>query len=69
MNLPSKVLIAYDYFPPIAEDLKKAFNRLNVSVEIFHSSDHEHWFYKKVIKRVNKLKKMLMYLHAIPSIA
>ncbi len=59
MNLPSKVLIAYDYFPPIAEDLKKAFNRLNVSVEIFYSSDHEHWFYKKVIKRINKLARNL----------
>ena len=59
MNHPSKVLIAYDYFPPIAEDLKLAFNRLNISVEIFHSSDHEHWFYKRVIRRINKLARNL----------
>lgn len=59
MSQPSKVLIAYDYFPPIAEDLKKAFNRLNISVEIFHSSDYEHWFYKNIIRRLNKLARNL----------
>lgn len=59
MRRPSKILIAYDHFPPIAEDLKSAFNRLNISVEIFHSSDHEHWFYKRVIRRINKLARNL----------
>lgn len=57
MRLPARILIAYDYFPPIAEDLKKAFERLNISVEIFYSADHEHWFYKKIIRRINKLAR------------
>jgi glycosyltransferase involved in cell wall biosynthesis len=59
MNIPSKILIAYDYFPPIAEDLKIAFGRLGIESEIFHSSDHEHWFYKKIIRRINKLARNL----------
>lgn len=57
MRYPSKILIAYDHFPPIAEDLKSAFNRLNIAVEIFYSSNHEHWFYKEVIRRINKLAR------------
>lgn len=59
MRLPARILIAYDYFPPIAEDLKKAFERLNISVEIFYSADYEHWFYKKIIRRINKLARNL----------
>lgn len=62
MGLPSRILIAYDYFPPIAEDLKKAFERLDISVEIFYSGDHEHWFYKKIIRRINKLARNLRFI-------
>ncbi len=59
MKIPSRILIVYDYFPPIAEDLKKAFGRLGIAAEIFHSSDHEHWFYKTIIRRTNKLARNL----------
>lgn len=59
ISTPSKILIAYDYFPPIAEDLKEAFGRLGIEVEVLHASDHEHWFYKKIIRRTNKLARNL----------
>ncbi len=59
MPTPSKILIAYDHFPPIAEDLKEAFVRLGIEVQILHASDHEHWFYKKIIRRTNKLARNL----------
>ncbi len=59
MKRPSKILIAYDYFPPIAEDLASAFHDMGIDTEVFYSSDHEHWFYKKIIRRVNKLARNL----------
>ncbi len=49
-----KVLIAYHRFPPIAEDLKKAFISLGVEAEVFCTTDYEHWFYHKVIRKVNR---------------
>ncbi len=49
-----KILIAYHRFPPIAEDLRKAFVSLGVDAEIFYTTDYEHWFYRKVIRKVNR---------------
>ena len=49
-----KVLIAYHRFPPIAEDLKKAFQSLGVDAEIFYTTDYEHWFYHRVIRKINR---------------
>ncbi|HEY5994985.1 MAG TPA: glycosyltransferase [Gallionellaceae bacterium] len=49
-----KVLIAYHRFPPIAEDLKKAFVSLGVEAEIFYTTDYEHWFYRRIIRKVNR---------------
>lgn len=49
-----KILLAYHRFPPIAEDLRKAFLRLGINVEIFYTTDHEHWFYHRVIRKINR---------------
>jgi spore maturation protein CgeB len=59
MNLPKKILIAYDEFPPIAYDLAEAFLRLGVETRLFLACRHEHWFYKHVIRRVNKQARNL----------
>ncbi|MFA5825600.1 MAG: glycosyltransferase [Gallionellaceae bacterium] len=49
-----KILIVYHRFPPIAEDLKNAFLRLGIDAEIFYTTDYEHWFYRRVIRNVNR---------------
>jgi len=49
-----KVLIAYHRFPPIADDLSVALRRLGLDVEVFYTTDFEHWFYHRVIKKVNR---------------
>lgn len=54
----NKILIVYHRFPPIAEDLKKAFVRLGLNVEIFYTTDYVHWFYRKVIRTVNRLARV-----------
>lgn len=59
MTLPNKILIAYDVFPPIAYDLAAAFQRLGIETRLFIASEHEHWFYKHAIKRLNKLARNL----------
>lgn len=59
MKPPSRILIAYDYFPPIAEDLALAFREMGIDTKVFYSSDHEHWFYRNIIKRLNKLARNL----------
>ncbi len=59
MNIPQKILIAYEPFPPIAFDLQEAFEQLGIETKLFIAPDYEHWFYKKVIKRVNKLVRNL----------
>ncbi len=59
INLPKKILLAYDNFPPIAYDLAAAFQRLGIETRLFIASEHEHWFYKQVIKRLNKLARNL----------
>ena len=50
----NKILVAYHRFPPIAEDLKNAFLRLGIEVEIFYTTDYEHWFYRRVIRNINR---------------
>lgn len=50
----NKVLIAYHRFPPIAEDLQRAFQSLGVDAEIFYTTDYEHWFYRRVIRKINR---------------
>lgn len=50
----NKILIVYHRFPPIAEDLKKAFLHLGVEVKIFYTTDHQHWFYRRVIRTINR---------------
>ncbi|MEI7842025.1 MAG: glycosyltransferase [Gallionellaceae bacterium] len=57
--MPQKVLLAYHRFPPIADDLKNAFERQGVKTEIFYTTDYEHWFYYQVIRRINKLARNL----------
>lgn len=52
--MPNKILIVYHRFPPIAEDLKKAFLSLGLDVEIFYTTDYEHWFYRRVIRKINR---------------
>jgi glycosyltransferase involved in cell wall biosynthesis len=49
-----RILLTYHRFPPIAEDLRQAFQSLGVEVEIFYTTDYEHWFYRKVIRKVNR---------------
>ena len=55
----NKILIAYHRFPPIAEDLKKAFQSLGVEAEIFYTTDYEHWFYHRVIRKINRRARNL----------
>jgi spore maturation protein CgeB len=52
-----KVLITYHRFPPIAEDLKHAFESLGVEAKICYTD--EHWFYRRVIRTVNRLARAL----------
>jgi glycosyltransferase involved in cell wall biosynthesis len=52
-----KILLVYHRFPPIAEDLKNAFLRLGCNIEIFYTTDYEHWFYRRVIRTVNRLAR------------
>ncbi len=59
MILPKKILLAYDKFPPIAYDLARAFSCLGIETRLFIASEHEHWFYKQVIKRLNKSARNL----------
>jgi len=49
-----KILIAYHRFPPIAKCLKDAFIHQGVECEIFYTTDYEHWFYRYVIRYLNK---------------
>lgn len=49
-----KILIVYHRFPSIAADLKKAFLRLGLNAEIFYTTDYEHWFYRRIIRKVNR---------------
>lgn len=55
----NKVLIAYHRFPPIAEDLKAAFQSIGVDAEIFYTTDYEHWFYHRVIRKINRYARNL----------
>lgn len=55
----NKVLIVYHRFPPIAPALKKAFMRLGIQAEIFCTTDYEHWFYHRVIRKVNRYARSL----------
>ncbi len=57
--MPKKILLAYCHFPPIAADLKKAFVRLGCDVEIFSTTDYEHWFYRRVIRTINRYARSL----------
>lgn len=50
----NKVLIVYHRFPPIAAALKKAFVRQGIQAEIFYTTDYEHWFYHRVIRKINR---------------
>ena len=59
INLPKKILLAYDSFPPIAYDLAAAFQRLGIETRLFIASEHEHWFYNQIIKRLNKIARNL----------
>lgn len=59
MSYPEKILISYLDFPPIAVELKEVFQKLGIQTELFLTSQNEHWFYKKVIKRINKLARNL----------
>jgi glycosyltransferase involved in cell wall biosynthesis len=54
-----KIMIVYHRFPPIAEDLKKAFVRLGLEVDIFYMDDHEHFFYHRIIRNVNRYARSL----------
>jgi spore maturation protein CgeB len=59
MNLPQKILIAYERFPPIAFDLREVLEQLGIQTKLFTAPDYEHWLYKKIIKRINKLASNL----------
>lgn len=56
---PRKVLIAYCHFPPIAQDLKRALVRQGCDVEIFYTTDYEHWFYRRVVRTINRYARVL----------
>lgn len=55
MNLPKKILIAYVRVPPIAFDLKEAFEGMGIEVRLFLASDVPvGFFHKKIIRRLNR---------------
>lgn len=54
-----KILISYHNFPPIAADLSVAFQHAGIQTRLFITDDNEHWFYRRVIKPVNKLARRL----------
>jgi glycosyltransferase involved in cell wall biosynthesis len=54
-----KVLIVYNRFPSIAEDLKQAFEHVGVRADIFYSTDYRSWFYQKIIRPINRLARSL----------
>lgn len=55
MNLPKKILIAYVRFPPIAFDLKEAFENMGVEVRLFLASDIPvSYFHKVFFKRLTR---------------
>lgn len=55
MNRPKKILIVYVRFPPIAFDLKDAFENMGIEVQLFLASDVPVGFvHKKIIRRLNR---------------
>lgn len=55
MKLPKKILIAYVAFPPIAVDLKEAFESMGVEVKLFLASDIPvSYFHKLFCKRFTR---------------
>ncbi len=54
-----KLLIVYHRAPPIAANLQKAFLRQGIQTEIFYTTDYEHWFYYRIIRRINRLAAQL----------
>ncbi len=55
MKLPKKILIAYVRFPPIAFELKEAFEAMGIEVSIFLASEVPVSFvHKKVFRRLTK---------------
>jgi len=59
MPQDKKILIVYNHFPPIAEDLKLAFSNVGIQADIFYSTDYQSWFYKKMIRPINRLARNL----------
>lgn len=55
MTFPQKVLIAYVRFPPIAFELKEAFEARGIEVKLFLASDVPVSFvHKKIFRRLSK---------------
>jgi len=56
MRLPRKILIAYVQFPPIAFELKEAFEKMGIEVRLFLSSDIPvSYFHTLFCKRLTRL--------------
>jgi len=52
---PKKILIAYVRFPPIAFELKEAFEEMGFEVHLFLASDIPvSWIHKKIFRRLTK---------------
>jgi glycosyltransferase involved in cell wall biosynthesis len=53
-TLKKILIIYYDSFPPVAEDLSAAFTKLGVQTQTFYSANYKHWFYQHIIRAVNR---------------
>ena len=56
---PKRILISYLESYCIAFQLKEAFESLGIETELFITCQANHWFYKRVIKPVNKFARNL----------
>jgi len=56
---PKKILISYLESYSIAFQLKEAFELLGINTELFITCQNNHWFYKRVIKPINKFARNL----------
>ncbi len=56
---PKKILISYLESYGIAFKLKEAFESLGIETELLITCQTNHWFYKRVIKPINKIARNL----------
>ena len=59
IGYPKRILISYLESYSIAFQLKEAFELQGIKTELFITCQNNQWFYKRVIKPINKLARNL----------